>query len=145
MTPGRSLGIASVPNLRDLGGYETSDGATVTRGLVHRSDQLNGISPNDMSLMADPDLKVDYDLRTAEERDIRPDELPLGVEYVWLDVLADADQAGPAILGVKTEYLDAAFDEMEARYGTIEAYFSEGLGIDAAQQETLRDLYLGRD
>ena len=27
--PGQSLGIASVPNLRDLGGYETTDGATV--------------------------------------------------------------------------------------------------------------------
>ena len=27
--PGLSLGIASVPNLRDLGGYKTRDGATV--------------------------------------------------------------------------------------------------------------------
>ena len=26
----------------------------------------------------------------------------------------------PAILGVKKEYLDAAFDEMQTKYGTIE-------------------------
>lgn len=48
----------------------------------------------------------------------------------------------PAVLGVKKEYLDAAFDEMEMKYGGIEQYFSEGLGIDAAQQQVLRNLYL---
>jgi protein-tyrosine phosphatase len=48
-----------------------------------------------------------------------------------------------SILGVKKEYLEAAFDEMETKYGTIEDYFSEGLGIDADQQKALRDLYLG--
>ena len=47
-----------------------------------------------------------------------------------------------AILGVKKEYLDAAFEEMETKCGTIEGYFSDGLGIDAAQQQALRDLYL---
>jgi protein-tyrosine phosphatase len=47
-----------------------------------------------------------------------------------------------AILGVKKEYLDAAFDEMESKYGTLEKYFSEGLGIDAGQQRTLSELYL---
>jgi len=39
--------------------------------------------------------------------------------------------------------LEAAFDEMQTKYGTIEKYFSEGLGIDAAQQKALRALYLG--
>jgi protein-tyrosine phosphatase len=47
-----------------------------------------------------------------------------------------------AILGVKKQYLDAAFDEMEKQYGSIERYFSEGLGIDADQQQAMRDLYL---
>jgi protein-tyrosine phosphatase len=262
VTPGLSLGIASVPNLRELGGYQTSDGATVAEGLVYRSNQLSGIGPDDMEEIAALGLKVDYDLRTSDEKDARPDELPEGVEYVWLDVLADSPQAGPAmleklmedpeqanaalgggqaakgfaesyrefvslpsakaefsklysglgdneqlpalfhcttgkdrtgwaaaallsllgvsretimedylrsndyiipmyqevidgfvaaggeesiplaILGVKQEYLDSAFDEMETEYGTIEKYFSEGLGIGAEQQKALRDLYL---
>ena len=47
-----------------------------------------------------------------------------------------------ALLGVRKEYLDAAFNEMEKNYGTIEKYFSEGLGIDAEQQQAIRDLYL---
>ena len=259
---GQSLGIKSVPNLRDLGGYTTSDGRIVAAGLVYRSNQLSRISPGDMEMLAALRLERAYDLRTAEERKYRPGELPRGVNYVWLDVLADSPQAGPAqleklmqnpkeanvvlgggkveegfrqsyrefvslpsakrgfrklflelgdkeqipalfhcttgkdrtgwaaaalltllgvpkdqvvedylrsndyilpayqkvidvfvagggdpaiprsILGVKEEYLDAAFDEMETKYGTIERYFSDGLGIDAAQQQALRDLYL---
>jgi len=47
-----------------------------------------------------------------------------------------------AILGVKKEYLKAAFDEMEKKYGTIENYFSDGLGINTARQRALRELYL---
>ena len=49
-----------------------------------------------------------------------------------------------ALLGVRKEYLDAAFDEMEKSYGMIEKYFAEGLGIDAEQQEAIKDLYLQR-
>ncbi len=96
--PGQSLGITSVVNLRDLGGYTTSDGATVAKGLVYRSNLLSGIPEEDMEKLAGLGLKVDYDLRTAEERDARPDEIPPGVSYVWLDVLADSPQAGPAML-----------------------------------------------
>jgi protein-tyrosine phosphatase len=262
LKPGESLGITSVPNLRDVGGYKTSDGATVARGLVYRSNQLSGVSEKDMAKLASLGLETAYDLRTYEERKARPGELPSEVNYVWLDVLADSPQAGPAqleklmqdppkanaalgggkveagfqesyrefvslpsarmefrklflslgdesqlpalfhcttgkdrtgwaaaalltlvgvsreavledylrsndyiipkyrtvidafveaggdasippaILGVKREYLDAAFEEMESKYGTIEKYFSEGLGIDAARQKVLRELLL---
>jgi protein-tyrosine phosphatase len=264
VAPGQSLGIASVANFRDLGGYKTVNGATVKRGLVYRSNQLSGIKPNDLAKLGALNLKVAYDLRTVEEKTKRPDELPPGVAYVWLNVLADLPQAGPAqlenlmkdpkkanavlgggkaaqefqkgyrefvslpsarrefgklflalgeknrlpavfhcttgkdrtgwaaaalltllgvprdqvykdflrsneyiiptyqkaidsfiaaggdpsipesILSVKKEYLDAAFGEMEKKYGSIEKYFSEGLGIDATRQKTIRDLYLDR-
>jgi protein-tyrosine phosphatase len=260
---GQSLGIRSVPNLRDLGGYTTESGGIVRNGLLYRSNQLSGISPEDMQKISKLNLNNVMDLRTKAERDVRPEELPEGTNYVILDVLADADQAGPAmlekllkdpakanealgdgkaaagfqesyrqfvslpsaqkefgrlfaslgdkeqlpalfhcttgkdrtgwaaaafftlvgvsedqiyedylrsndyilplykkviddfvaaggeesiplaILGVKKEYLDAAFDEMKSKYGTIENYFSEGLGIDADQQKAIKALYLG--
>jgi hypothetical protein len=44
LAPGQSLGIASVPNLRDIGGYTTRDGAVVRRALAYRSDALRSIS-----------------------------------------------------------------------------------------------------
>ncbi len=260
--PGQSLGIASIPNLRDMGGYVTTNGATVARGLVYRSNQLYDISAGDMLLLAKLNLKNDFDLRTATERNAKPDELPTGVNDIWLDVLADDPGSGPAnlsgllsdpqkanaelgdgkveklfqnayrqcislpsaqaayrklflalgdknelpalfhcttgkdrtgwaaaallsllgvpmetvkqdylrsndyilpmyetliqqflaaggdpsiptaILGVKEEYLNAAFDEMLDKYGSIENYFSEALGISITQQTALRNLYL---
>lgn len=260
--PGLSLGIASVPNLRDLGGYATADGSIIAKGLVYRSNQLYDISASDMILIANLNLKNDYDLRTESERNDKPDELPAGVTNVWLDVLADDPGSGPAnlitllmdppqanidlgngqveemfqlayrqfiylpsaqdgfselflslgdenqlpalfhcttgkdrtgwaaaalltligvpydvvledylrsndyilpmytslidqfvaaggypnipeaILGVKEEYLNAAFDEMETNYGSIENYFSVALEIDTEQQAALRNLYL---
>ena len=263
--PGLSLGIASVPNLRDLGGYETNDGATVVHGLVYRSNQLAPISPEDMEKIAQLGLKNDYDLRTEAERTPVPDQLPPGVNNVWLDVLKDATGSAPtnllallqnpeegnkelgdgkieavfiqsyrdfvslssaktaynelftsladqnklpalfhcttgkdrtgwaaaafltllgvpmetvmedylrsndyilplykevidgyvsgggepsipqAIFGVKEEYLEASFDEMKTKYGSIENYFTEGLGIDATMQNELRDFYLEKE
>ena len=44
-----------------------------------------------------------------------------------------------AIFGVKAEYLEESFDEMQKRYGAIENYFAEVLGIHAARQKALRD------
>ncbi len=259
---GESLGIVSIPNLRDMGGYKTENGATVASGLVYRSNQLNNISESDMLLLAELNLKNAFDLRTAAERSENLDELPVGVSNVWLDVLADVPASGPAnltallsnpqqantelgngkveelfkeayrhcislpsaqssyrelflalgdenqlpalfhcttgkdrtgwaaaalltlvgvpmevvkedylrsndyilpmydttiqqfvaaggepsiptaIFGVKEVYLDAAFDEMNTKYGSIENYFSEGLGITVEQQTALRNLYL---
>jgi hypothetical protein len=40
-----------------------------------------------------------------------------------------------AAFGVKPEYLEASFDEMQKQYGKIERYFSEALGIHAAEQK----------
>lgn len=260
---GRSLGLASVPNLRDLGGYRTEDGRVVLSGKVYRSNQLSGLRPEDREALRALDLRRVYDLRTEAERDRRPDEVPPEAEYVVLDVLADAHQASAAelerllhdpaqanaalghgqaeaafvevyrqivslpsarrayrslflgladagglpavfhcttgkdrtgwaaaalltllgvprdqvmedylasnryilpayrpridafvaaggdpsipeaLLGVRPAYIEASFDEMARRWGTIDRYFAEGLGIDAAGQQALRDRFLG--
>lgn len=87
--PGKSLGIVSIPNLRDMGGYKTTNGATVAGGLVYRANQLFNISVDDMRLLAKLNLKNAFDLRTSAERNTNPDELPVGVNNVWLDVFGD--------------------------------------------------------
>ncbi len=95
-TPGRSLGVASVPNLRDVGGYLTREGLVVRQKLLYRSSQLTKISSGDLEKIAALGLKKIYDLRTAEERAAAPDELPPDVDNIWLNVLADSNQSGPA-------------------------------------------------
>jgi protein-tyrosine phosphatase len=42
------------------------------------------------------------------------------------------------VLGVELEYLHASLGEMRKTYGTIEQYFSAGLGIGSADQDSLR-------
>ena len=49
-----------------------------------------------------------------------------------------------AVFGVKPEYLEAAFDEMQKAYGTIEQYFEAGLGIDGQKQDRLREQLTAR-
>ena len=262
-SPGNSLGLTSLPNLRDLGGYKTSDSATVRKGLLYRSNQLKGISSADMQKLTALKLKTDFDLRTEREVRFKPDDLPAGVANINLDVLADETEAVPVILdqllrdpkrvstaigggtaeaeaamkemyrelvalesakkaygqlfkslskansspalfhcssgkdrtgwaaaalltllgvpketvmkdflrsndyllpmykkqiddfvaaggqrgipeaiyGVKAVYLETAFDEVQKKYGSMQRYFSEGLGLDTATQKALCELY----
>ena len=269
LAPGQSLGLAldipPVPNLRDVGGYKTSDGATIARVLAYRSDTFYPMTPEDDRKLEVLRLKNDYDLRTTAEAKAEPDKMPAGVKYHLLNVLADAKSSAPAelekllhepkkanaalgggkiealfmegyrefislpsarqsyrtlflsladqnklpavfhcttgkdrtgwaaaalltllgvppetvmedymrtndytlpqfqrkidefveaggdrdiavaVFGVKREYLDASFDEMQKQYGTIEKYFAEGLGIDASGQKVLRDMFLSKN
>ncbi len=56
----------------------------------------------------------------------------------------DPDLLAP-VLGVQTSYLDAAIDEMQKRFGSIDGYFADGLGLDAATIEALRSSYIQAD
>lgn len=49
------------------------------------------------------------------------------------------------IMGVAPAYLDAARDEVERSYGSIERYFTDGLRIDVRTQAALRDALVERD
>lgn len=46
------------------------------------------------------------------------------------------------ILGVSVSYLDAALEEIEARYGTIEKYFTVGLALQAETIDALRERFV---
>ena len=106
--PGQSIAIASVPNLRDLGGWPTRGGGRVRWGLLYRSTELSRLEGADMAAFAALGVRSVYDLRTEVERKAQPDRLPQGTEYVAADVLADLADAAPAQL------LDVATDPQAA-------------------------------
>jgi protein-tyrosine phosphatase len=96
--PGQSIEIASVPNLRDLGGWPTPGGGTVRYGLLFRSTDLTNLAGADMSAFAALGIRTVYDLRTAAERSSQPDRVPTGTRQVVLDLLKDSVDAAPAQL-----------------------------------------------
>ena len=58
------LGLASDPNLRDVGGYRTTDGRWVWMGVVYRSQAL-ALSPADLAVVDNLGITADYNLRTT--------------------------------------------------------------------------------
>ena len=253
----RALHLPSIANLRDIGGYRTTDGRWVKMGLLYRSDQLDRVSDADLAAMQKLDIRIVVDLRTDSERKREPDRLPPGSQPLILDVAADSDgslggdmrkamtaiasgkgvelltsanrdfvalgsarraygamldrlatpQGAPMlyhctagkdrtgwasaviltllgvprdtvmadylasndflarknaatldalaksgnpidpghllpVLTVRADYLNAAFDEVEKRYGSFDAYVRSGLGLSADSIASLRDRYL---
>jgi protein-tyrosine phosphatase len=262
LPPGTTIPVASVPNLRDVGGWPTVDGGRVRRGLAYRSTELAKLDPEADDTFLRLGVRTVYDLRTEAERTAQPDRVPPAADYVVVDVLADSAAAAPAqllavlsdptaaeamlgegraaalfeqgyreivhlpsalsgyrrfftdlargerrpvlfhcttgkdrtgwaaaalltllrvpdelvmqdylitnqvlvpalqpvldrfaaaggdpdlllpVIGVQREYLESALDDMRERYGTVEGYFSEGLGIDADGQDALRAAFV---
>jgi protein-tyrosine phosphatase len=70
--PGSGIPLATVPNLRNLGGWPTPNAAdpsgTVRRGLVFRSAQFSDLTGADAAAFADLGITAVFDLRTEAER-----------------------------------------------------------------------------
>ncbi len=98
MPPGAGLAVASVPNMRDLGGWSTRDGGRVVRGMVYRSTDLSRLTKEDHRTVGALGIRAVFDLRTVGERATAPDVLPEGAGYRSLDILADSTLAVPANL-----------------------------------------------
>ncbi|MBR7839028.1 tyrosine-protein phosphatase [Actinospica durhamensis] len=84
----RDLGLASDPNLRDVGGYRTTDGQWVRMGSVYRSQALS-LSSGDLAVVDTLGITNDYDLRTTSEIAAGADVVPAGATYTNLNVMAD--------------------------------------------------------
>jgi protein-tyrosine phosphatase len=63
----RVLKIEGVINFRDLGGYQTNDGFTVSWGKIYRSAQLDRMTDQGAKDMASLGIKTVIDLRFSDE------------------------------------------------------------------------------
>ncbi|MEV0709058.1 tyrosine-protein phosphatase [Nocardia aurea] len=79
-TPVDQFFISGTFNFRDTGGLRTADGATVRPGVLLRSAQLSGLTPDGHATMRDLGVTDVYDLRGLREIDhVGHDNLPDGV------------------------------------------------------------------
>ncbi len=124
-TPGASIPLDSLPNLRDLGGWRTKDGRTVRYGMLYRATALDNLSPDDARVLTDRlGLRTVYDLRTAGEVETAPDRVPDGVRFVNLDVLADDAESSQA--GTGDLLADPVAFEKELGGGQNAATYAKG-------------------
>jgi protein-tyrosine phosphatase len=70
--------LSGAANFRDVGGYATSDGRKVKRGMLYRSDDLPDLGTRDLEILKQLELKRIYDLRYANEKTTYPSRLPSG-------------------------------------------------------------------
>ena len=83
----RLLPLEGGSNFRDVGGYKTKDGHTVSRGLIFRSGAMTSLTSADMDYLEQFEFKTVVDFRSSEERTLYPNvwAVNAGVEVVARD------------------------------------------------------------
>lgn len=85
----RILHVQGGYNFRDLGGLTTTEGKTVKKDLLFRTDELNNLEPADLDLLAKLNVTTIVDFRTDQEREKSVDRVPTTCKNeVHLDILA---------------------------------------------------------
>lgn len=72
----RHLPMAGGYNFRDLGGIRTAEGKYVKWGKIFRSDDLHGLTEQDLTYLSNIPIITIVDFRTKEEIEQAPDKVP---------------------------------------------------------------------
>ncbi len=93
----QTLGMETLGNARQLGGYVGADGRTVREGVLLRTARLAGASESDLARLVDVyGLGYVIDLRSSSEIESAPDPAIEGVESVWCPILEEKSEKGSA-------------------------------------------------
>jgi len=102
----RLLPLEGGSNFRDLGGYVTTDGREVRRGLLFRSGAMTGLTEADMVYLDRFAFRTVVDLRSAEEVELYPNRWIPGRDiayrrhdYSMVDLMKRAAGRGQAASG----------------------------------------------
>lgn len=84
----RSVPLTGQSNFRDLGGYKTSDGRTVKKGVLYRSGELHKLTNADLEVLESLGIRTVINFLTPEEIEKRGrDRLPARVREVSLPIV----------------------------------------------------------
>jgi protein-tyrosine phosphatase len=97
-----------------------------------------GVAVIQLALGVPRELVVEDYLLTNEAMDFEGFIMPrLRAAYGEVDL-----EMARALSGVRVEYIDAALDEIDRTFGSVETYLRDALGIDARRRAALQDRYL---
>lgn len=78
-------------NFRDMGGYKTKDDRRVKWNVFYRSDELAGLTKEDMEYMKALGIKTILDYRSKAEVNAKPDPVIEGIENINISGLKALD------------------------------------------------------
>lgn len=93
----RIIHLDGAVNIRDLGGLSTSDGRTVRRGRIFRSDGLYRLTPGDVIALRSLGIRTVIDLRSRREVEHYPQSalIAAGIRHTNVPVVVDPPVAAP--------------------------------------------------
>ncbi len=101
ITAERRLPLEGLDNFRDLGGYATADGRLVRWGRLYRSNDLSGLTRDDLEYLSRLGLKLVCDFRSDHERREKPDRAIGPEPPARLDLPVEAEGVDPGALQEK--------------------------------------------
>lgn len=118
------LSIKQLPNIRDLGGFETTDGKRIVHGKLFRSGKLYKLKKCTKDALNQLNLSHVIDLRIETERNEKPDTILEGATYLTYPLLCTAT---PAITADKSMRLlmKKESKRIKKEFGTADNYMVE--------------------
>lgn len=132
--PTRHFDLEGTYNIRDVGGYEARDGATIRWRMLLRADGLHRLPPSSQAALVDSGLRTIVDLRgsaeLARERDVFADSDK--VDYRHHNLMGDelmAEFAARAVGEGRAEYIagmyKATLDRRQAEIAETISVFAQ--------------------
>ncbi|MGO2747614.1 tyrosine-protein phosphatase [Microbacterium sp.] len=122
------MNIEGCYNSRDTAGTPLTSGGVTRAGVLYRSDALSNLTPNGLDQLAQTNVGVIVDFRTAEERQAGPDKIPDSRPFRTVEL----------------SFLEGAMSDMAKNlFSSGGPLTPEQTAQVAASIPTLGDLYIG--
>lgn len=133
----QTLDLKTIPNARELGGYQTKDGKTVRRGVLIRTGVLTDASAEEInSLIQDYHLSAIIDMRASYELAEEPEPQFDGIAQYNFRIMDEQMMAGRAA-AVSDILTDPNADPIKRMMSILEAgVISDQMYVEFLQGET---------